>query len=67
MNPVNFLSADVNLSAGTYGVGFGWLLNIHTTGFNLFAGMDHTLGKLSKQGIPLNSNAAFNFGINFPF
>ena len=67
VNPVNFLSADVNLSAGTYGVGFGWLLNIHTTGFNLFAGMDHTLGKLSKQGIPLNSNAAFNFGINFPF
>ena len=67
INPVDFLSADVNVAAGTYGIGFGWLLNIHTTGFNLFAGMDHTVGKLAKQGIPLNSNASFNFGINFPF
>lgn len=67
VNPVNCFSADVNLCAGTYGVGFGWLLNFHTTGFNLFLGMDQTLGKLSKDGIPLNSNAAFNMGINFPF
>ncbi|MBD5312195.1 MAG: hypothetical protein HDS13_08610 [Bacteroides sp.] len=67
VNPVDCFSADVNLAAGTYGVGFGWLLNLHLTGFNLFAGMDHTLGKLSKQGVPLSSNGAFNFGINFPF
>lgn len=67
VNPVNFLSANVNVTAGTYGVGFGWLLNIHTTGFNFFAGMDHTVGTLAKQGIPLNSNASFNLGINFPF
>lgn len=65
--PVKALSADVNMVAGTYGVGFGWLLNVHTTGFNLFLGMDHTLGKLSKQMIPLNSNASLNLGINFPF
>lgn len=65
--PISFLSADVNMVAGTYGVGFGWLLNIHTKGFNLFAGMDHTFGKLSKQLIPLKSNADFNLGINFPF
>lgn len=65
--PVKWLSADVNMVAGTYGVGFGWLLNIHTTGFNFFAGMDHTIGRLSKQMIPLKSNADFNLGINFPF
>ena len=65
--PVKALSADINMVAGTYGVGFGWLLNVHTTGFNLFLGMDHTLGKLSKQMIPLNSNASLNLGINFPF
>ncbi|MBD5357223.1 MAG: hypothetical protein HDR88_09510 [Bacteroides sp.] len=65
--PVKFLSADVNMMAGTYGVGFGWLLNVHPKGFNLFLGMDHTVGKLAKQGVPLNSNASFNFGINFPF
>lgn len=65
--PVKFLSADVNLVAGTYGVGFGWLLNIHPKGFNLFLGMDQTIGKLAKQGVPLNSNASVNLGINFPF
>lgn len=65
--PVKFFSADINLAAGTYGVGFGWLLNVHPKGFNLFLGMDHIVGKLAKQGVPLNSNAAFNFGINFPF
>ena len=66
--PVKAFSADVNVACGTYGWGFGWMLNIHTTGFNLFAGMDHTLSKLAKPGIlPLNSNADFNFGINFPF
>lgn len=65
--PVKVFSADVNVAAGTYGVGFGWLLNLHVTGFNLFLGMDHTIGKVSKQFIPLNSNASLNFGLNFPF
>lgn len=65
--PVKVFSASANLAVGTYGVGFGWMLNLNTTGFNLFLGMDHTLGKLAKQGVPLNSNASFNVGINFPF
>lgn len=65
--PVKIFSATANMEVGTYGVGFGWLVNLHTTGFNLFLGMDHTLGKLAKQGVPLNSNASLNFGINFPF
>lgn len=65
--PVKVFSADVNIAAGTYGVGFGWMLNLHAPGINLFLGMDHTLGTLSKQFIPLNSNASFNFGLNFPF
>lgn len=67
VTPIDFLSLDVNGVAGTYGVGFGWLVNIHTTGFNLFFGCDHTVGKLSKECVPLNSNASFNLGINFPF
>ncbi|MCM1429564.1 MAG: DUF5723 family protein [Clostridium sp.] len=65
--PVKFFSADANFVAGTYGVGFGWLVNLHTRGINFFVGMDHTFGKLSKQFIPLKSNADFNMGINFPF
>lgn len=65
--PVKCLSAGVNMAVGTYGASFGWLLNVHPKGFNLFVGMDHTLGKLAKQGVPLSSNAELNFGINFPF
>lgn len=65
--PVKMFSATANLAVGTYGAGFGWLLNYHYTGFGLFVGMDHTLGKLSKDGVPLNSNASMNFGMNILF
>lgn len=68
VRPVDILSASVNFAAGTYGVGFGWLLNLNTKkGFSLFIGMDRTLGKLAKQGVPLNSNGSLNFGMDFPF
>ncbi|MDE6310832.1 MAG: hypothetical protein K2L96_03340 [Muribaculaceae bacterium] len=68
VRPVKCLSASANLAMGTYGVGFGWLVNVNTgKGFSFFCGMDHTMGKLAKQGVPLNSNAKFNIGIDFPF
>lgn len=65
--PIKQISAGINLSAGTYGVGFGWIVDFHPRGFGLFLAMDNTIGKLSKQGIPLNNNAEFSMGINFPF
>ncbi len=65
VRPVKCFSASVNLGAGTYGCDFGWLLNYSTRGFNFFVGMDHTLGKLAKQGVPLSSNGSFNFGIDY--
>jgi hypothetical protein len=67
VNPVDCFSADINVACGTFGASFGWMLNFWHRGFNIFLGMDHTPGKLSKEGIPLNSNGSFNFGINFPF
>jgi hypothetical protein len=67
IHPAKVISADANVVCGTYGIGFGWLLNLHLTGFNLFAGMDRTTGKLAKQGVPLHSNTQVNFGLNFPF
>lgn len=67
INPVKPFSAGVNVAVGTYGWSFGWLMNLNVTGFNLFAGMDHTMGKLAKQGLPLSSNASMNVGINIPF
>lgn len=65
--PAKCFDAGINMSAGTFGVGFGWIVNLHPKGFNLFLAMDRTLGKLAKQGVPLNSNASLNLGINFPF
>ena len=65
--PVKWLSAGANLEASTFGCGFGWIVNFYTKGINFFCGMDHTMGKLAKQGVPLNSNAALNIGLNFPF
>ncbi len=65
--PGKAFSAGANIALGTYGFSFGWLANVKVTGFNMFLGMDHTLGKLAKQGLPLSSNGSVNFGINFPF
>lgn len=65
--PVKWFSASANLEASTFGAGFGWMVNFYTKGINFFMGMDHTMGKLAKQGVPLNSNASVNVGLNFPF
>ena len=68
ITPVKYVSASANLVCGTFGVGFGWILNVTTgKGFNIFLGMDKVPGKLTKQYVPLNSNANFNLGINIPF
>lgn len=65
--PGKAFSMGANIAYGTYGFGFGWILNAHPKGFNIFLAMDRTVGKLAKQGIPLSSNADFSMGINFPF
>ena len=65
--PVNCFNASVNMCCGTNSFGFGWLMNLHVTGFNFYLGMDRTIGKLSKQGVPLSSNAQLNLGMNFLF
>ena len=65
--PSKCFSAGVNGSYGTFGWSFGWIANVRVPGFNLFLGMDHTPFKLAKQGVPLNSNVAFNFGLNVTF
>ncbi len=67
VRPVDCFSADANVAVGTFGWSFGWLMNLNVQGFNFFLGMDHTLGKLAKQGLPLSSNASVNFGMNIPF
>lgn len=65
--PVKVLSGSVNMGAGTFGMSFGWLANLHVTGCNFFVGMDHTFGTLAKQGVPLSSNGSVNVGLNVLF
>lgn len=64
--PVKWLGLAVNYGIGTFGSSFGWMLNIAPKGFNIYVGMDRTLGKLAKQYVPMNANAQLSFGINFP-
>lgn len=64
--PCKWFELNINGGLGTFGGSFGWMLNVHPVGFNFFIGMDHTLGSVSKQWVPLRSNADFAMGINFP-
>lgn len=62
--PCHWFSAGVNVAANSFTTSVGWCLNIHPKGLQLFTGMDHILGKLSKEHIPLSGNFSFNLGIN---
>ena len=64
--PCHWFSMSVSGAAGTFGPSFGWLLNLHPRGFNLFAGMDSMGAPFTSDGIPCARNAHMNIGINFP-
>lgn len=65
--PLGWLNGGMSFGVGSFGVSAGWLLNIHPKGFNFFVGMDHILGKQSKEGIPLSSKSSVNLGMNITF
>ncbi|MBQ7495284.1 MAG: hypothetical protein IJT75_05970 [Bacteroidaceae bacterium] len=64
--PCHWFDMNVNGAIGTFGPSFGWMLNLHPVGFNLYLAMDRTLGKVSKQFAPMNKGTQFSMGINFP-
>ena len=64
--PLNWLEVSGNIGGGTTGFVMGWVVNIHPRGFSLFAGMDYSIYKMTKQYIPKSSNSSFCFGINIP-
>ena len=66
LSPAKAFEIALSGAVGTQGASIGGVINIHPRGFNIFMGMDHVLGKLSKQYVPLNSNADYTFGINIP-
>lgn len=59
-----WLDGGVNFSVNSFTTSMGWLLNIHPKGFNFFIGMDHILGKTTKEFIPMTSNASLAMGMN---
>src|SRR5574344_305623 len=63
--PLKWIDGGFNFAVSSFAASMGWILNIHPKGFNFFLGMDHILGKMSKEGIPLSSNASVSMGINF--
>lgn len=65
--PITGVAASINGVCGTNGAGFGWLLTLGNKGPKFHIGMDRMFAKLAKQGVPLNSNMQFNFGIDFNF
>ncbi len=62
--PLSWLDGGVSFAVNSFTTSMGWVLNIHPKGCNLFIGMDHLLGRSSKEGIPLSSNASINMGVN---
>lgn len=62
--PLKWLDGGVNFAVSSFTTSMGWVLNIHPKGYNFFIGMDHILGKQTKEGIPLSSNASLALGMN---
>jgi hypothetical protein len=63
--PLNWLDGGVNVAVHSFGASLGWIVNIHPKHFNLFIGMNHLCGKMSKEFIHLNSKSAFSLGVNY--
>ena len=58
------LAATLNFAVSSFATSMGYVLNIHPKGYNFFIGMDHILGKTSKEFIPLSSNASIALGMS---
>jgi len=62
--PLDWIDGGVSFALNSFTASTGWVVNIHPKGYNFFIGMDHILGKQTKEGIPLSSNASLLLGMN---
>ena len=62
--PLKWLDGGVNFAVNSFTASMGYVINIHPKGYNFFIGMDHILGKMSKECIPLSSNANISLGMS---
>lgn len=68
LTPVGWFDASVNYAVSTFGSSFGWIVNFHPKGINLFLGSDFQIFKVTPQYVPVgNLNASVNFGFNITF
>ena len=66
--PVKCFDASISYAVSSFGHSFGWVLNYHTKGFNLFLGSNHQFFKITPQVLPVGrANMNLSLGINFPF
>lgn len=67
IRPVKWFEASVNTSFTSTGCSVGGALSLKARHFNFFLATDRFLGKLGKQGVPLNStNGNVALGMTFP-
>ena len=63
-----WFSFSISTAPGSLGTQFGALLNIHTSGFNFFAGMDNIPLAYTANGVPLKTGTVkASAGINILF
>lgn len=63
--PLRWLNGGINFAANSYSASMGWILNVHPKGYNFFIGMDHLLGKHTKEFIPVSdANVSLALGMN---
>lgn len=62
--PLSWIDGGVSFAVNSFATSMGWVINIHPKGYNFFIGMDHLLGKMSKEAIPLSSNANVSLGMS---
>ena len=62
--PLKWLDGGISFAASSFATSMGYVVNIHPKGYNFFIGMDHILGKTSKECIPLSSNASISMGMS---
>lgn len=65
--PLSWLDGGVSVAVNSFAASCGWVLNIHPKGYNLFLGMNHIIGKLNSDYIPMSPNASINMGMNISF
>ncbi|MDD6921296.1 MAG: DUF5723 family protein [Bacteroidales bacterium] len=67
IRPVKWFEASVNGAATSTGCTAGGALSLKAPHFNFYVAADRFLGKLAKQGVPLNgANGNITFGMTFP-